>query len=327
MPVENDFLAFAVGAGANVLPQADYAALAALVSGFQAGTAQSAALNKVWRQASIMSAMLGQFITSVTGQPAIDDGTTSTLLSNFEAAVGMAGANRNQLADTGAANAYAAANPAPLTVLPAVGGVAQVLKVAHANTGASTYAPDGLAPAPIYGMGGAPLQGGELAANGVATLMSFVGAQLNGGALCWVLVGCTGGTQQIADATAAKHAVSMGQFDALMQTNIADVATSMGFEVVLATNGYIKFPSWLGGWVVQWGAFTTSAAGYSNWGFPRAFPTASLLTWATPQLSNSTPISIGVNQPGATTALVPVAALTNSGAYAQIALSMLSIGK
>ncbi|WP_186163594.1 gp53-like domain-containing protein [Burkholderia gladioli] len=327
MPAENDFLPFATGEGANVLSQAAYAAMTALGTGFQAGTAESAALNKVWRQSSIMSAMLGQFITSLTGQSALDDGTTATLLANFVAAIGIAGSNRTQLTDTGAANAYAAANPSPFTALPTVGGVTQVIRIAHANTGASTYAPDGLAPAPIYGMGGAPMQGGELVANGVATLVSFVGPQLNGGALCWVMTGCTGGSLQIADATAAKHAVSMGQFETLMQGSIADVATSMGFEVVLATNGYIKFPSWLGGWVVQWGSFTTSASGYSNWGFPRAFPSASLLTWATPQLSNNTPISIGINQPGATTALIPVAALSNSGGYSQIALSMLSIGK
>ncbi|WP_186113941.1 hypothetical protein [Burkholderia gladioli] len=127
--------------------------------------------------------------------------------------------------------------------------------------------------------------------------------------------------------TAASTAWLWSNIQALMQAEIGAVASAMGFEVVLATNGYIKFPSFLGGWVVQWGSFTTSASGYSNWGFPRAFPSASLLTWATPQLSNNTPISIGINQPGATTALIPVAALSSSGAYSQIALSMLSIGK
>ncbi|MFD1558676.1 hypothetical protein ACFSHT_24065 [Paraburkholderia silviterrae] len=86
MTVENDFLAFAAGPGANVLAQSDYAALAAVSSGFQAGTAQSAAVNKVWRQASIMSAVLAQLIVDETGQPAIDDGTTTTLLANLKSA-------------------------------------------------------------------------------------------------------------------------------------------------------------------------------------------------------------------------------------------------
>ncbi|WP_431207519.1 gp53-like domain-containing protein [Burkholderia cepacia] len=87
MSVENDFLPFAVGAGANVLSQAEYAAMTALGTGFQAGTALSAALNKVWRQSSIISAVLAQFIVAQSGQPAIDDGTTATLLANLQAAL------------------------------------------------------------------------------------------------------------------------------------------------------------------------------------------------------------------------------------------------
>ncbi|UXZ62353.1 hypothetical protein NUJ28_06440 [Burkholderia multivorans] len=83
----NNFKPFAVGAGANVMTQADYEALAALLTGFQSGTAQSAQLNKVWRQSSIMAAVLGQFIADLTGQDAIDDGTTATLLANLKTAV------------------------------------------------------------------------------------------------------------------------------------------------------------------------------------------------------------------------------------------------
>ncbi|WP_249189102.1 phage tail protein [Burkholderia cenocepacia] len=83
----NDFQPFATGGGANVLSQADYLALAALATGFQAGTAQSAALNKVWRQSSIMSSVLAQLIVDLTGQNATDDGTTATLLANLKQAL------------------------------------------------------------------------------------------------------------------------------------------------------------------------------------------------------------------------------------------------
>ncbi|WP_232465470.1 hypothetical protein [Burkholderia ubonensis] len=69
------------------MSQADYEALAALLTGFVSGTAQSAQLNKVWRQSSIMSAVLAQFIVDLTGQDAIDDGTTVTLLANLKMAV------------------------------------------------------------------------------------------------------------------------------------------------------------------------------------------------------------------------------------------------
>lgn len=85
----NDFQVFAGAGGANVMTQANYLALAAKASGFQSGLATSPQLNKVWRQASIMSAMVGQFICdNAPGQPnAVDDGTTATLEANFLAAV------------------------------------------------------------------------------------------------------------------------------------------------------------------------------------------------------------------------------------------------
>ena len=54
---DNDFLSFAGAVGANVISQADYASLPAQETGFQAGTAISGQLNKVWRQSSIMAAM------------------------------------------------------------------------------------------------------------------------------------------------------------------------------------------------------------------------------------------------------------------------------
>ncbi|WP_107311354.1 hypothetical protein [Burkholderia metallica] len=211
MAIENDFLPFAVGEGANVLSQSAYAALSALSSGYQAGTAQSAACNKTWRQSSVMTAVIAQFIVAQTNQPAIDDGTTATLLVNFTAAVNAAAKNTTTLSDTGVANAYAASNAVPMTALPTSSGVLQTISVAHANTGASTYAPDGLPAAPIFGLGGLALQGGEMVTAGVATLVSYVGALLNGGSLCWVLVSCTGAAMQVAPATASEHAPQIGQ--------------------------------------------------------------------------------------------------------------------
>ncbi|RQZ78856.1 hypothetical protein DF056_20910 [Burkholderia cepacia] len=211
MAIQNDFLPFAVGAGANVLTQSAYAALAAIESGYQAGTAQSAACNKTWRQSSVMTAVIAQFIVAQTGQPAIDDGTTGALLANFTQAVSAASRNSVVLVDTGSANAYAAANAAPFTALPTATGIAQTFSVAHANTGASTYAPDGLPAAPIFGAAGLALQGGELVVGGIATLMSYVGPLINGGSLCWVLVRSVGGALQVPPATQSNHALQLGQ--------------------------------------------------------------------------------------------------------------------
>jgi len=87
MPIENDFLVFAGQSGANVVPQTSYAGQTWQQTGFVAGIAPSAQLNKPWRQSTIMAAVLAQFIVNNSGQPAIDDGTTATLLANFQAAL------------------------------------------------------------------------------------------------------------------------------------------------------------------------------------------------------------------------------------------------
>lgn len=93
----NDFLAFAAQSGANVISQDDYQALAALMTGFSAGTAKSAEVNKVLRQSTIMAAVLGQFIALVGKSDVIDDGNITPVLngllagmSNLVRSVGVA---------------------------------------------------------------------------------------------------------------------------------------------------------------------------------------------------------------------------------------------
>ncbi|MCS3839378.1 hypothetical protein HNR03_003989 [Pseudomonas sp. JAI111] len=205
----NDFLPFGNAVGANVMTQADYLALAARSTGFSAGTAVSAQLNKAWRQSAIMAAVLGQFIADQSGQNAVDDGTTATLVANLLTAIRAATRQSTILTDTGTANTYAAANAPALTALPAT-GYSQRVNIANANTGASTYAPDGLAAKPIYGLGLQPLQGGELPV-GVAVLMYLVQAGVNSGNGAWIVIESLGGASQVAPAAKSQHAVQLGQ--------------------------------------------------------------------------------------------------------------------
>lgn len=208
----NDFLPFANGGGANVLTQAQYAALTTLLSGgYQSGVANSAQMNKTWRQSSIMAAVLGQFAADYSGNNSVDDGTTTTLEANLVAAIRSATKTGVILADTGAVNAYTAVNVPPLVSGTWTDGVIQQVKIAHANTGASTYAPDGLTAIPIYGLGLQPLQGGELALNGTAVLMHATLAGVNSGNPIAVLMECAGGAQQIAPATQSQHAAQFSQ--------------------------------------------------------------------------------------------------------------------
>lgn len=80
-----DYLTFATGAGANVLDQASYSALPALVTGFEAGTALSPQLNKVWRQSSMVSAAVANLISQKLGIDVLDDGDLTGLIANLEA--------------------------------------------------------------------------------------------------------------------------------------------------------------------------------------------------------------------------------------------------
>lgn len=113
--------------------------------------------------------------------------------------------------NTMATNMYSAANPVPMAALPTTSGVVQRFLVGATNTGNSTYAPDGLPPSPIFGLGGQELQGNEIVAGGIATLVSYIGSLLNDGSLCWVLFECTGGAQQVAPAIASEQAMQFGQ--------------------------------------------------------------------------------------------------------------------
>jgi hypothetical protein len=106
---------------------------------------------------------------------------------------------------------YSANNIVPMDALPTTVGVAQTFRAAETNDGPSTYAPDGLTAAPIFGLGGQQLQGNEIISGGIATLVSSVEPVLNHGQLCWILVGCAGGALPVAAATQSLQAVQLQQ--------------------------------------------------------------------------------------------------------------------
>lgn len=78
----NDFKPFATGSGANVMSQADYLALSALLTGFQSGKASSAQVNKAIRQATTIAALVGQFIANANVD-ALDNGDVDGLVTKF----------------------------------------------------------------------------------------------------------------------------------------------------------------------------------------------------------------------------------------------------
>lgn len=84
-----DYLPFATQAGANVIDQASYAGSTIVPNGYTAGIAASAWLNKTWRQASVMSAALANFIANSTGNSVLDDGNVPALVLALEQALSL----------------------------------------------------------------------------------------------------------------------------------------------------------------------------------------------------------------------------------------------
>lgn len=78
----NNFKAFALDPNANVTPQANWEALPALLSGFTAGKASSAQVNKALRQATTIAALVGQFIAN-SGVDALDNADVNGLVTKF----------------------------------------------------------------------------------------------------------------------------------------------------------------------------------------------------------------------------------------------------
>ncbi|MEN6629809.1 MAG: hypothetical protein ABFC42_09200 [Sulfuricella sp.] len=84
----NDFLPLAVGGSANVIDQATFAALSSLLAnGFQSGVANSAQINKIFRQSSVVASAIAQIIAD-NNVNATDDGNVSTFKTNLMAALG-----------------------------------------------------------------------------------------------------------------------------------------------------------------------------------------------------------------------------------------------
>lgn len=83
MPGQNDFKAFAAGAGANAMAPAAWGALTALLAGgFQAGTASSAQINTVLRQVSTVAAAIGKVIADANIN-AVDNGDVAALAASL----------------------------------------------------------------------------------------------------------------------------------------------------------------------------------------------------------------------------------------------------
>lgn len=81
-----DFLPVAISGTANVDTQAAFVGSGYQENGMIAGTATSKQANKVWRQSSMMTAALANFISTVLNVDVLDDGNLGALIANLTSA-------------------------------------------------------------------------------------------------------------------------------------------------------------------------------------------------------------------------------------------------
>lgn len=137
-------------------------------------------------------------------------------------------------ADTGTANAYAAQYvPALLSVTD---GTEVEFKARAANTGASTFNPNGLGASPILTLGGNALTGGEISAG------SQVRVKWNATLSSWLIVSASGIT-------------------------VAQTLANLGLRESISESGSFQ----LGGFQIVWGRGSTGSNGTGNVQFQRAF--------------------------------------------------------
>ncbi|MGP2502257.1 gp53-like domain-containing protein [Pantoea ananatis] len=265
---QNNFKPFATGANANVIAQADYEALAALLTGFQAGKASSAQINKALRQSSTVAAMLAQFIADKSGNDVLDNGNIATLQASLIQALkaNTASANPSYYTDTGAANNLII-TPSPGLSTLTDGQIFDVL-CANVNTGAVTLKVNALNAYPVLGSAGA-LQGGEIGAAGGVIRVVWSAAKS-----AFLLVAQnTSGPFQVTQGTKSNHAVNLGQLgSAAFKTvgnGVGQIPDMSYFGSNTSSPGWERLPD---GFIIQWGYAKQAGQGGVPVSFPMTFP-------------------------------------------------------
>lgn len=249
MTIQNDFLPIAVASNANVISQADFAALTeVLQGGFSSGIAKSSQINKVLRQSSIMTAVLAAFIVDKSGQAAVDDGTTATLEANLVAAVRSAAAVIAQAGGT--ADALTATFAPAFTAATLASGCPTVtVRAASANaTTTPTFTPNAgvIPPATIVKGNGLPLAVGDIAGAG-----HWITLQWDATLAKWVLLNPATGVSaqspiaqiQSVSASVAANALTVGLNPTTLLFRNATLANGTPSSVLVSSALSLVVPS------------------------------------------------------------------------------------
>ncbi|MFS7219883.1 hypothetical protein AB6859_23565 [Rahnella inusitata] len=223
----NNFKPFGISNGANVTSQADYEALAALLTGFTAGKASSAQINKALRQGTVMASVLAQFISDSASVDVLDDGSTATILANLKK--GMTALTPGRLLNVRVFTTSGTYTPTPGTAAVVV----ELLGAGGAGGGVTTTT--GGAAAPGGGGGG---YGRKRITSGFSGVTVTIGAGGTGGAFAaggngggssfGTLMTCSGGTGGGVGSVTTSNVVPMGVVGAGGSATLADVSVFGG---------------------------------------------------------------------------------------------------
>ena len=278
----NNFKPFANGSNANVTSQSDYEALSALSSGFQAGKASSAQINKALRQSSVMSYVLAQFISDSTSSDVLDNGVPDSILTSMKSA--MTNLTPGRLLNVVTIYTSGTYTPTPGTkkiIVEMVGG---------GGGGAGSRAASGGGVA-VGGAGGAGSYARGQFTSGFNSVQVTVGSKGQGGTLSWAyasdggssnfgnLISAAGGaagqpagpTNNFPFSTSAA-AVSAGTSGANIVGSSGDGASSSvvlsGGVVIASPGGSSHFGA--GGYITALNSNGINGSGYGAGGGPSA---------------------------------------------------------
>lgn len=296
----NNFKPFATAANANVMSQADWEGLPALLSGFTSGKAASAEVNKAIRQASFIAAALAQYTANKSGLDVLDDADLNGFITKMTTAFGK----DFQALDatlTALAGLATGANKLPYFTGNDTAAQTDLTSVGRDIIGKNTIA-DILA---YLGLG-AIATATDISNGTVKKLVDAFG-----------LIGAIASNTDIQNATARKFVDAAGLIGAI--GTLADVTSGSLRKFVnsltlsqylpvkaLSGNGFLRIPDVPGGTIIQWGQVTgTINEGTQNVTLPTPFPTTARFATAIPlnQTGNTTCDLVAQLQSASTTGI------------------------
>jgi len=98
-----------------------------------------------------------------------------------------------------------------------------------------------------------------------------------------------------------------------------------GFNTSFGTNGFIKFPSWMGGFTIQWARISVSDDGTATWTYPTAFANQAFVGFGTHAQSFDVTEDAGVGVYNMTTTTATIRNGSNGGGSSSL-INLLALG-